>query len=100
MPTDVKRAHAIRRALPLLTALLGLGLSGCAGSHGRSREGLQDEIRQEEFRFIGARATAAAAARPDARQLGPYSTPPGCLGHGFVWTRRDRDAVLAWSQRI
>jgi hypothetical protein len=100
MPTDVKRAQAIRRALPLLTALLGLGLSGCAGSHGLSREVLQDEIRQEESRFIDAPATAAAPARPDAPQLGLYLKPTGFLHHEFEWTSRDRDDVLAWSKRI
>ncbi|HEX5550795.1 MAG TPA: hypothetical protein VFX36_08180 [Nitrospira sp.] len=98
MPTHVKRAQMIRWALPLLVAFLGL--SGCASSHGLSREVLQDEIRQEESRFIDTSTTAAAPVRPHASQLGLYLKPTGFLHREFEWTSRDRDAVLAWSKRV
>lgn len=98
MPTHVKRAPVIRWVLPLFAALLGL--NGCAGSHGLSREVLQDEIRQEESRFIDTSTTAAAPVRPHAPQLGLYLKPTGFLHREFEWTSRDRDAVLAWSKRV
>jgi len=98
MPTDVKRAQPIRWVLPLLAALLGL--SGCASSQGLSREVLQDEIRQQESRFIDASTTAPAPVRPHTPQLGLYLKPTGFLHREFEWTSRDRDAVLAWSKRI
>ena len=98
MPTHVKRAPVIRWALPLFAALLGL--NGCAGSHGLSREVLEDEIRQEESRFIDTSTTAAAPVRPHAPQLGLYLKPTGFLHREFEWTSRDRDAVLAWSKRV
>src|SRR6476620_12716381 len=93
MPTDVKRAQAIRWALPLLVALLGL--SGCASSQGLSREVLQEEIRQEESRFIDTSTAAAMPVRPHSPQLGLYLKPTGFLHREFEWTSRDRDAVLA-----
>ena len=98
MPTDVKRAQAIRWALSPLVALLGL--SGCASSQGLSREFLQDEIRQEESRFIDTSTAAAAPVRPNAPQLGLYLKPTGFLHREFEWTSRDRDDVLAWSKRV
>ncbi len=98
MPSIVKRSQVIRWALPLLAVLLGL--SGCASSHGLSREALQDEIRQEESRFIDTSTTAAAPVRPHAPQLGLYLKPTGFLHREFEWTSRDRDAVLAWSKRV
>ena len=98
MPTDVKRAQAIRWALSPLVALLGL--SGCASSQGLSREFLQDEIRQEESRFIDTSTAAAAPVRSDAPQLGLYLKPTGFLHREFEWTSRDRDDVLAWSKRV
>jgi hypothetical protein len=94
----MKRAQVIRRALPLLAALLGV--SGCASSHGLSREVLQEEIRQEESRFIDTSTDAAAPVRPHAPQLGLYLKPTGFLHREFEWTTRDRDAVLAWSKRV
>jgi len=98
MPTDVKHAQPIRWVLPLMTALLGL--SGCASSQGLSREVLQDEIRQQESRFIDASTTAPAPVRPRTPQLGLYLKPTGFLHREFEWTSRDRDAVLAWSKRV
>jgi len=98
MPTDVKHAQPIRWVLPLMTALLGL--SGCASSQGLSREVLQDEIRQQESRFIDASTTAPAPVRPHTPQLGLYLKPTGFLHREFEWTSRDRDAVLAWSKRV
>ena len=98
MPSIVKRSLVIRWALPLLAVLLGL--SGCAGSHGLSREVLQDEIRQEESRFIDTSTTAVAPVHSHAPQLGLYLKPTGFLHREFEWTSRDRDAVLAWSKRV
>jgi hypothetical protein len=98
MPTHVKRAQVLRWALSLLAALLGL--SGCSSSHGLSREALQDEIRQEESRFIDTSTAAAAPVHPHAPQLGLYLKPTGFLHREFEWTSRDRDAVLAWSKRV
>ena len=98
MPTDVKRAQPIRWVLPLVAALLGP--SGCASSQGLSREVLQDEIRQQESRFIEASTSAPAPVRPHTPQLGLYLKPTGFLHREFEWTSRDRDAVLAWSKRV
>ena len=98
MPTNVKRAQVLRWALSFLATLLGL--TGCASSQGLSREALQDEIRQEESRFIDMPTVAAAPVRPHAPQLGLYLKPTGFLHREFEWTSRDRDAVLTWSKQV
>ena len=86
------------------SALFVLGvlveMAGCASSQGLSLDALQDEISREESRFFDAQATAVAPARPNAPKLGLYLKPTGFLNREFEWTSRDRDAVLAWSQRV
>lgn len=88
----------IRRALSLWVALLAL--SSCASSHGLSRDVLQEEIRQEESRFIGISPAAATPQELHISQLGMYLKPTGFIRREFEWTSRDRDALLAWSKQI
>lgn len=88
----------IRRALSLWVGVLAL--SSCASSHGLSRDVLQEEIRQEESRFIGIPPAAATPLEPRFSQLGMYLKPTGFLRRKFEWTSRDRDALSAWSKQI
>ena len=84
---------------PFLWSLLMI-TAGCASSQGLSLDALQDEISREESRFLDAQTTAVAPARPHEPKLGLYLKPTGFLNREFEWTSRDRDAVLAWSQRV
>jgi len=77
-----------------------MGLGGCASSHGLSRDALQNVIVHEESRFLDAPETPGTPMRHSAPRLGLYLKPTAFMHRGFEWTSRDRDAVLAWSQRI
>ena len=98
MWSAVKSSRMIRWALLVLGVLVEV--AGCASSQGLSLDALQNEISREESRFLDAQATAVAPARPNAPKLGLYLKPTGFLNREFEWTSRDRDAVLAWSQRV
>jgi hypothetical protein len=97
MLSGVKRARVIRCALSLFAILV---FGGCASSQGLSRDALQNAVVQEESRFLDTPAVTGAPARPNAPRLGLYLKPTGFVNREFEWTGRDRDAVLAWSQRI
>jgi len=89
----------IQCVLSVLAVFLGLG--GCASSHGLSHDALHAMIAQGESRFLDSPTpTGAASARTHAPQLGLYLKPTGFVEREFEWTSRDRDAVLAWSQRL
>lgn len=98
MSSHAKRPWIIRWVLFLCVVLVGLG--GCASSQGLSRDSLQDVILQEESRFLDTPPAAAAPPPRNAPTLGLYFKPTGFLHREFEWTSRDRDAVLAWSQRL
>ena len=98
MPSRMRAARLIPWALPLLAVLVAG--AGCANSQGLSRDALLEVIRQEESRFVDTPAATVAPSRPNAPKLGLYLQPTGFLYREFEWTGRDRDAVLAWSQRI
>ena len=82
--------------------LLGLliGLAGCANSQGLSEDALQRAIAQEESRFVDTQKSAGPSPRLNAPRLALYLKPTGFVGREFEWTGEDRDAVLAWSQRL
>ena len=88
----------IWRSLPLLAAVLISG--GCASSQGLSHDALNDVLRQEESRFVGASSANGTPTRLDAPALGMYLKPTGYLHREFEWTSRDRDAFLAWSRQL
>jgi hypothetical protein len=77
-----------------------MGLGGCASSQGLSRDALQHVISHEESRFLDAPGTPGTSMQLNAPRLGLYLKHTAFLHRGFEWTSRDRDAVLAWSQRI
>jgi hypothetical protein len=77
-----------------------LGLAGCASSQGLSHDSLYSVIQQEESRFLDKPPAAAVPTRPTAPKLGLYLKPTGYLHREFEWTSRDRDTVLAWSQKV
>jgi hypothetical protein len=97
--TSIMAQHRMAKsALALLLLLMGVG--GCASSQGLSRDALQGVIHEEELRFFDNAAATGTPLRPPAPKLGLYLKPTGFLHREFEWTGRDRDAVLAWSQRI
>src|SRR5262249_13347725 len=87
-----------RCAFCLWSVLMGLG--GCASSQGLSRDALQSVILHEESRFFDAPGTPGTSVRPNAPRLGLYLKQTAFMHREFELTSRDRDAVLAWSQRI
>lgn len=98
MPPHATQDRTTRSA-SLVLALM-LVLVGCASSQGLSREALRDVIAQEESRFIDSSNAALPSARPNTPRLGLYLKPTGFVGREFDWTGADRDAVLAWAQRL
>ena len=98
MPSRVNRTY-ITRCLRYLWVML-IGLAGCASSQGLSHDSLENVIRQEETRFIDIPVAPAVPAQPKAPALGLHLKPTGFLHREFEWTGRDRDALLAWSQRV
>jgi hypothetical protein len=98
MPSGVNRTYITRCSLGLWVILMELG--GCASSQGLSHDSLEKVIHQEETRFIDIPVAAAVPAQPKAPALGLYLKPTGFLYREFEWTGRDRDALLAWSQRV
>lgn len=94
----MKGAQTIRCAFSLCSILVGLG--ACASSQGLSHDALQGVIEQEESRFIDTPAAAGPPSQPSAPRLGLYLKPTGFVKREYEWTGRDRDVVLAWSQRI
>ena len=98
MPSGVNRTCITRCSLGLWVILMGL--VGCASSQGLSHDSLEKVIHQEETRFIDIPVAAAVPAQPKAPALGLYLKPTGFLYREFEWTGRDRDALLAWSQRV
>ena len=73
---------------------------GCASSQGLSLDPLQREISQEESRFFDSQAAPGPSVPANAPRLGLYLKPTGFVYREFEWTGRDRDVVLAWSQRV
>ena len=94
----MKSVRMIRCSLCLWSVLLGFG--GCASSQGLSREALQDVLAQEESRFIDTQKATGPSTQPNTPRLGLYLKPTGFVGRQFEWTGGDRDAVLAWAQRL
>ena len=87
----------ITSALALWVILI---VGGCANSQGLSRDALQGVIHQEELRYVDNAAATGTPVRPPSPKLGLYLKPTGFLHREFEWTGRDRDAVLAWAERI
>lgn len=96
------RVHPAVRMVswPICLIAVAAVLGACASSQGLSRDALADVIRQEESRFIDAPTGRIPPARLNAPTLGLYLKPTGYLHREFEWTGRDRDAALAWSQRV
>ncbi len=85
-------------------AILSLAVTaGCASSQGLHPEQLRHTLAQDDARFVGAQASQPSAAKPSrttAPSLGLYVKPTGFLQHEFEWSDHDREAVLAWAQRL
>jgi hypothetical protein len=84
--------------LPLL-----LFLTACAGSQGLRLDSLQQTLRDEETRFVGALPSPSAgksSTRQGPPRLGLYVMPTGFLRHEFEWTDADRDSLLAWTNGL
>jgi len=75
-------------------------LTACASSQGLHLNSLQQTLQEEEARFVGALPSTSTATTPTGQgppKLGLYVKPTGFLQHGFEWTDRDRDRILAWA---
>lgn len=94
----MKHARMIQWVPFLLAILVGFG--GCTSSKGLSHDVLQEEVQQEESRFVANTAATGAPSRLSAPRLGLYLKPTGFVNREFEWNGRDRDTVLAWSKRI
>jgi hypothetical protein len=57
-------------------------------------------IVQDEARFIDTSKVSGPSGRPNAPRLGLYLKPTGFVDREFEWAGGDRDAVLAWAQRL
>lgn len=80
-----------------------LMLTGCAGSQGLHLNMLQQTLKDEEVRFVGAlpsETTVNTPGRQDPPKLGLYIMPTGFLHHEFEWTLADREALLDWTNRL
>ena len=88
--------------LRVMTVLLWL-LSGCASSQGLDPKPLNELLRYEEERFIGAQPLTSVTARPltlIALKLGLYLNPTGFFKREFEWTDGDRETVLTWANGL
>lgn len=89
--------------LPRMALALLLFLAGCASSQGLHLDSLQQTLKDEETRFVGAPPSTSAVS-PSTRQgppkLGIYVMPTGFLHHEFEWTDADRESLLAWTKEL
>ena len=89
--------------LSSLLPVLLLFLSGCASSQGLHLDSLQQTLKDEETRFVGAQPSTSAVSpttRQGAPKLGIYVMPTGFLHHEFEWTDTDRESLLAWANEL
>lgn len=82
---------------------LWLFLAGCANGQRQPVDSLQQILKDEEARFVGAppsESTANPSPRQGPPKLGLYVMPTGFLHHEFEWTDADREALLAWTNQL
>lgn len=82
---------------------LSLLLTGCASSQGLHLDSLQQTLKDEEARFVGAQPSPSAVSPPTRQgplKLGIYVMPTGFLHHEFEWTDADRESLLAWTNEL
>ena len=88
---------------PYILLVLFLFPPGCARNQIQPIDSLQQILKDEEARLVGA-PLSEPAAPPSPRQglpkLGLYVMPTGFLHHEFEWTDTDREALLAWTTKL
>ena len=80
-----------------------LFLTACSSSQGLHLDPLQQTLQDEEARFVGTlpeKSLANPSTSPGPPKLALYVMPTGFLRHEFEWTDADREALLAWTNRL
>ncbi|HJT20316.1 MAG TPA: hypothetical protein VJ746_07585 [Nitrospira sp.] len=80
-----------------------LALSACTRSHGLHMAELHDVLRSDAVSFQGTATPSPDEPGRGARIppiLGVYLVPTGFVRHGFEWSDRDRDLVVAWGKGL